>query len=409
MNIFLIKIQTLFLILFVFVLIVDPTNTIFGIKDLIFIILVIFLVINHSKFSQYSFLNMIFILLIFTATFIRGYLSGYSIDFSEAIATLKSIAPLILLFWAKRIKLLDYFTLPLCIVSIIIIIVFLLYKLNPFVFNLIYHLSKSYDSTIMIGHRNFLGYNVLSLFYKSSPLLIISASFYTYYFFNRPSHRIRHFLMIVLFVFALILSGTRANVLAAILIILVNIIFCLNKSDLAKLFIIPFFAIIFVTVSLFLYLLMSDTKEESIVIKFSHLDSYKSLISEQPSVLVFGQGPGSLFYSKGRNQMVSKTEWSYLELIRIFGLLGSLFFFIILTIPLFIIFIYRDIFIEWFPMFFGYFIYLIVGGTNPLLLGSTGMLVILSSYSFILNPIYRKDEFKDIYFISNIQQRILSV
>ena len=38
-------------------------------------------------------------------------------------------------------------------------------------------------------------------------------------------------------------------------------------------------------------------------------------------------------------------------------------------------------------MMLGYLLYLIVGGTNPLLLGSTGMIVLLVTYSFYYDKI----------------------
>ena len=52
---------------------------------------------------------------------------------------------------------------------------------------------------------------------------------------------------------------------------------------------------------------------------------------------------------------------------------------------------YRPLFVFWkhrsdlisYAMFWGYLAYLLIAGTNPLLLSSTGMLVLIISYSYV--------------------------
>ena len=79
--------------------------------------------------------------------------------------------------------------------------------------------------------------------------------------------------------------------------------------------------------------------------------------------------------------MTLKTEWTYLELLRSYGLLSIPIMYVFLR-PLFalakrinkdelaLVIVMSDI------------IYLIIAGTNPLLISSTGMLVLLFMYSY---------------------------
>ena len=78
--------------------------------------------------------------------------------------------------------------------------------------------------------------------------------------------------------------------------------------------------------------------------------------------------------------MTLQTEWTYLELLRNYGLL-SLPILGVFAYPLVRLFRHRsDPFTQ--GVFFTYVVYLLIAGTNPLLLSSTGMLMILSAYSY---------------------------
>jgi O-antigen ligase len=89
---------------------------------------------------------------------------------------------------------------------------------------------------------------------------------------------------------------------------------------------------------------------------------------------------------------VVATEWSYFEMIRMFGLIGATVIIVLFVFPLYIIYKKRKVLENAIPIFLGYFIYLIVGGTNPLLIGSSGMLVLLVSYSYAYNSHYIRIE-----------------
>jgi hypothetical protein len=141
-----------------------------------------------------------------------------------------------------------------------------------------------------------------------------------------------------------------------------------------------------------IFSLIAEKSEASNKIKFANLDSYSELLIKHPTILLSGQGAGSIFYSKGRHSMVVQTEWSYLEILRMFGIIGAAVIVVLFFYPLYLIYKKRKLLELWVPAFLGYVLYLFVGGTNPLLLGSTGMLIMLSAYSYALNPSYELKE-----------------
>ena len=133
-----------------------------------------------------------------------------------------------------------------------------------------------------------------------------------------------------------------------------------------------------------LAVLLMESDEPSNMIKYAHLVSYKELFTENPEYLLFGQGPGTEFYTKGFRMMTMKTEWTYLELLRNYGLFCLPLLYVIM-LPLFKLLLLARQHESALAMASAYFIYLITAGTNPLLLSSTGMLVVLSGYSYVDN------------------------
>ena len=98
--------------------------------------------------------------------------------------------------------------------------------------------------------------------------------------------------------------------------------------------------------------------------------------------MLLGQGPATEFYSIGFRKMTLKTEWTYLELLRNYGMLCLPILYVILR-PLFELIKLSFKYDSALTIAAAYIIYLVIAGTNPLLLSSTGMLVILSAYSFL--------------------------
>ena len=376
--------------LFVFVLLVDPTNSVFGIKDIVFILLVGLSALHFPRIKIYSLIIILLVYFIIIITFIFGYISVFDIDYKFTISVLKGFSALILLLWIDKYKIVGKMVFPSLIICFVIIFTFIAFLYYPTFFKLLYRYYMNHNATMMISQRSFLGFNIIALFYKSLPILIIPASIYAYSFFREKS--MKHFIVMSLFLIALILGGTRACMLAALSIILINLLLWMTRFNLGKLFLIPMLVFTISAFSILVLKLVLEKNEASNKVKFAHLDSYSDLINKHPEILFTGEGAGSLFYSKGIKGMVVQTEWSYFEIIRMFGLVGASVIIVLFIGPLYLIYRKRKALKYWIPVFIGYLLYLFVGGTNPLLLGSTGMIVLLSAYSYSINTYYELKE-----------------
>lgn len=377
---------------FVFVLLVDPTNSIFRIKGLVFLCVVSLSALHYTRIRFNAFIVVSVIYFIIVTTFILGYISVYKFDLGFTLGVLKGFSTLLLLLWIDKYRVIDKFILPSIIICVVVILTFLVFQYNPKLSDVLYKFYMAHDATLMIGKRSFLGINIMSFFYKTLPVLILPLSIYAYRFFNTKGGKKNDLLIMLLLLFAIFLSGTRASMLAGILIFAINFILWLYRSNFGKLVMIPILFAFLMTFGFLTLSLILEKEEGSNKVKYSNLDSYSELFTKHPTLLLTGQGAGSFFYSKGRQEMVVLTEWSYLEILRMFGIIGASVVIILFVLPLYLIYKKRKILKYWFPLFLGYLLYLFVGGTNPLLLGSTGMIVLIAAYSYSMNPYYELNE-----------------
>jgi hypothetical protein len=382
------NILSFLLSVFVFIVLVDPTNTIFKIKGLVFILLVALSALHYSTVKYSGFIVLSLVTLIIITTYILGHFLGYHLNNAYAIGVLKGFSTLIFLLWIEKFRVIDKFIFPTLVICVVTVLTFLIFQYSPKLSDELYKFYMDHDATLMIGKRTFLGLNVMSFFYKTLPVLLLPLSIYSYKFFNAEEKGLKNLLIMLLLMFTIFLSGTRASMLAGVLVFAVNFVIWLNRTNLGKLTLIPLVIAFTLTFGFITLSLITEKGEGSNKVKYANLDSYSELFIKHPIILVTGQGAGSLFYSKGRKEMVLLTEWSYLEIIRMFGLIGAFIVVVLFFFPLYLIYCKRKKLKYWIPFFMGYFLYLLVGGTNPLLLGSTGMIVLLAGYSFSLNPNY---------------------
>ena len=369
-----IDIGQILLTLLMFSVIVDPTNTLFGIKEISFV-LVLLSVIFH-KFIVYKdafvIIGVSFVFLIISS--INGHFNGYEFDNITEIGFYKSFLFLFILLLVKNSHY-DFIkaSFPsVILISIVSICVYVVSIISSILFSYLYEFAYSHDSFIIIGQRIFYGKNILSVFYKTSPILVIFLS-YSYCFFWK-TYKLKYLLSSLLFFIALIMSGTRANILSALLIIIGIPIWVKIKN---KVFIVScaIFCVIFSALVLF-----SDKKEESLQLKNEQLVNSIEHIKSNKDIIFLGQGCGSCFYAAKTRPKCSITELSYIELLRMFGLLGALFIIFVFIFPLILMFRRKPL--NYIPFAIGYIAYLFIGGTNPLLIGSSGFSVLAIAYSF---------------------------
>jgi len=224
--------------------------------------------------------------------------------------------------------------------------------------------------------RDFGKVTLLMIFYKTSPLLVFPLSYYLYQLLinGQKKHLFFNILFLVLISLTLYFSGTRANILSLILIILFYGGFYLYKKSkvwflwavalglLAFLFIFPSIVTIFL-----------NRQEASNAIKFGYLSSYSNYFDHHLLSLLFGQGLGGLFYASVLHRFIEGSELTYLDLVRVWGIPVSFTFISMLLLPLFAEIKNRKIT----HLFIAYLAYLFISGTNPLLMSSTGMLVLV--------------------------------
>lgn len=376
---------------FCFILIVDPPNVIFRIKDLIYAAIVLLCISIYNAVSVKRICVFLSVYALLTATLVRGVHAGYEYDYDYDFAMMifKSFAPLLLLLWIDKIELLDKITFP----SICISIVCILITCTMFWFEdielLIYDFLSENNNFIMMSRREFLGISFTGVFYRSLPLVIIPCSVYSYKYWFEKRNKKKNFAISLILFAALFFSGTRASMLSALLIFSGTAITKLYriKGGMIVLYLLLVLGIMFF--GMLLFSLLAETDESSNEIKYGHLKSYMRLFEENFDVLFWGQGVGGMFYTKGFGGVTVQTEWSFIELIRYFGIFGAIYIILIFLYPIFAIWKKRFLLQYAFPIIGGYILYLLIAGTNPLLINSTGMLALLVIYSYAYNPLYQ--------------------
>lgn len=379
-------IQTIGNILFfllILVLMVDPGNAILHLKDKIFVCFVGYNILFLKPDIRYlAFILPIY--LVIAICFVLSTIQQVPIDLTYTLAAFKGFAPLILLLWIPHYNVLKLVTPSIIITSLIILILYTVIVSVPELENLLFLYSKEHNEMVMLTRRNWLGVNIFGMYYRSVvtflPLFFIS----TYYLFSSEcKSRIKVLLVFVILFATFLISGTRAMFLTpfAILGVVIWLRF-LTKSK-ARYFLYPIFALVFVMFLILIIMMATQEGDQSNNIKYGHLVSYADLFNEQIWYTLWGQGPGSMFYSEGFGRMTAETEWTYLELVRNYGVFSIVIFFVYIY-PLYCCFKFRrDNFMI--GMGFTYTIFLLVGGTNPFLLNSQGMTMVWIMYSYLYN------------------------
>lgn len=371
------KISSFFCFLTIFSIVVDPSNTILHIKDISFLFLCI-TSLPYLNFKK-ALIFIYFLLIYFVSFSFQEFFFYDQIDYSYAFSTLETFIFLWLLFLVSknsRYLVFDYFYYSVLLLSFIISVLFLCCKYYPPFENALFLLATKgfLKSTVYMCRRSFFGIEVFQLFYKTSPLGILTLSFSLCK--HLETRKTKYLLHSIFFSLFLLASGTRANVFSLLLIIFLSVMiyaFYHNKKIifiLLSTFVIIFF--LFAT-----YKLLTEHEEESLTIKTLHMKSYLSLFFQNPmKYLLIGEGPGSLFYTLGTNSFQPLTELCYFDLIRNYGL--------ILTCGIILIYLYSLFLVKTklkgafgATLSFGYIAFLFICGTNPFLVSSTGFIVLI--------------------------------
>lgn len=379
--------------LFVSVVMMDPADNILKLKIPLFILLFLLLLFKHKYISATAVRIIIIIYSICLITNVLGLLRGIDTDVNFALSIYKGFLMILLLLWTNEIKIIQYLNFPTVLISFIVVLIFIFMKFFPEINNLTYLYVDNYDLPIKIANRTFIGVDLLSVFYKTSPLCIFVAGVYLQKLMKNEGNRFTNFFMYTCAISVLIISGTRMNILSAFVITGFIIIMKTWNSHYGK-FIAGIISFVgFIAILIIINMLINDRGEHSLEIKQTLSLAFQQQVFKDPLLLLIGEGPGATFDSlgiRGKNEVIS--ELTYLDLIRWFGVPFTVIIILIYLYPVARIYKKRKKLNLSSVLTISYFLYLLIAGTNPILISSTGMLALLIMYTYAFNPTYESKE-----------------
>ncbi len=369
----------MFLLLLVVML--DPTNAVLHIKDLVFVALVGFNVVFHKANYRYlPFILLPYIMLL--GSYLSAQCLGSPIDYTFFFGMVKGFAMLILLLWVDQYgNLLEMAKVSGLILCIVASILFIAVMSSDVIESVVYDYMREHNEMVLMSRRSFLGIHFYAMYYRSIISAILPFYLYCYSLFVERKHVVWNTLCVVIVTFAFATSGTRSTMLLPLTIIGLAFFQCVWKSRYLKLLMFPLLLVASVAFLFLLYKLASEKGEISNFVKYGHLTSYMRQFEHYPEYYIFGQGVGSWIYSIGFKESVTQTEWTYIELLRTCGLY-SLLTFALLFYPIKKM---KDILQKnvTLGVLLAYVMFILIAGTNPLLISSTGMVVLLMVYSYL--------------------------
>lgn len=251
---------------------------------------------------------------------------------------------------------------------------------SPVLFAALYAFTLDKGNALIDPSRDLLGPGIGMFYYKSSCLMIFPFSYYCSRLFQRGSGWLLPLLMCSLFGTALLISGTRANILAVLFVGGAMVLLWIRRTGgwvtslavgvlgvfLVAATVIPKYA---------------DTQEQGNAVKLGHFRSYEQEFATRPSVLLWGEGAGTAFYTEGVQGWMTNSELTYLELIRVFGLPMTILF------GAGMVWIGYRLFVDGgSPIALAYIAYVAISASNPLLISSTGLLAICAMWKQAVKP-----------------------
>lgn len=179
----------------------------------------------------------------------------------------------------------------------------------------------------LVSFREYAGITLPYIYFLAAPLLI----FLMAYDFSKFMQKLNivSFLVFTLTAFSFALTGTRAHLVIAIIFAPIYMMLTGNtRTVITALIVIAIMMILALTVAETRILIDSffSLSETSNSMKFSLLDGYGEIFSN-PLTLLFGQGFNAHEWSPALRDMIamedkaSKTELTYFELVRVFGII----------------------------------------------------------------------------------------
>ncbi len=220
------------------------------------------------------------------------------------------------------------------------------------------------------AEREFLDSATSTLALGTAPFLFVPFCVVTIRLFQR--FRGSDFFWLMLYSGTIIASGARGVIVVA-LGFLVLAALRLASPLVRILVIIASAAAFFIIIpEILAYTNIFSDEEVSNNAKIGHFDSYIDALNISNGLL--GEGLGSYYYSSGKGNLTQHTEITPLDMARYVGIPLAFMFFTILLIPRIKMLNFRSI---EFVYTMAFLLYLILSVTNPVLINSYGMLVVV--------------------------------
>lgn len=233
---------------------------------------------------------------------------------------------------------------------------------------------------IYISSREFLGITFDGVFYTPLMFLVLPCSI-SIYNVCKNIHKTKYLIIAVILTLALFCGGNRACLMSIVILWFgVGGFFLLKKYVYLKLFLLPIAGIL---IFILFYKLISE-QETSNDIKSLHLLSYAQLFRENPLAFITGTGAGTLIYSQGFESETTLMEWTYLELVRLYGIF-SIYVLFVFYRPGIILVRNNNYYKYGFPIGIGSCLYMLSAYGNPYLINSTGLSVLIFTYWYLKN------------------------
>jgi hypothetical protein len=246
---------------------------------------------------------------------------------------------------------------------------------------------------LTLTERTYAGLTYPTVYFYTSSLLVVAVAYFCYRSLVSVGRaRFWNVLLLLLNECGMLLSGTRNNIIIGLVIPLMVIAW--YKGTKARLAVVVALAAVFsVGLGYGAVQSMLSPNDISNAIKVLHYQDYMRMFGDWRTLL-FGQGLGASFFSTALGTRVSVTELTYLEFIRSFGLIIAAVYYGLLLFP--VEKLRKQSFSGIHYLLLAYASYLLICASNPLLLSSSGMLVL----AIVLAAVFPVEES-----ISELRQR----
>jgi hypothetical protein len=364
--------------LFVLSTLFDPGDRLLGLKLPLYVlswVLGVLLCLNRGDRMGIPIEMVIYSLLMITIPLLSIW-NYYLVDGGEpfeGFALLKAylFISMAMLLFLTRTNLLKLLSIGLTLLALAVLAVAALVFIEPSLYLPVYVFGEQ-SGMFSVGDRDYGGLVLFQVFFHTSPMLAISAAYYFDFAYHSRRRRKLYGALAALNLVALILAGTRNNMVAAILLPLALALLYARRKGIVAAGVALVMGISAFMLSDQIGILLNPT-EASNSTKLASFSDYLVGFSNVPS-LIFGKGLGAYQHWTGRGYYYI-TELTYLEIVRNFGLLLGGLMMLLLLYPLVFAFVIRRSYNEK-HIVIGYALYLLMCASNPLLFSSMGMLIL---------------------------------